>query len=278
VIEYNPLAPWRKRWSIMRRDHRKILLVDSCVGFTGGMNIGEDYASIEDGGKGWRDMHAMLEGPVVLDLATLFRENWVKSGGDSFELPADIAPASTCDTLARVINNREFVQRYRFRRAYKQAIIGAERTISIMNAYFLPGIRLRRVLKKAAERGVNVRVIVPGTSDVKLVQLACEHQYRRLLRGGIQIYEWPERMMHAKTAVIDGVWSTIGSYNLDNQSMLQNLEVAVAMVDTDLGARMDDEFERDVALCHRVTLEDVKKRSIWRRIKGWLAFRLRRWL
>ena len=278
VIEYNPLAPWRKRWSVMRRDHRKILVVDNCMAFTGGMNIGEDYASLDDGGGGWRDMHAVIEGPVVLDLAALFLDNWVRSGGESFDLPESVPPASTSETLARVINNREFVQRFRFRRAYTQAMTNAQRTISIMNAYFLPGIRLRRVLKKAVERGVVVRVIVPGTSDVKLVQLACGNLYRRLLRAGIHIYEWPDRMMHAKTAVIDGAWSTIGSYNLDNQSLLQNLEVAIAAIDDEFGALMNAEFEADIAVCHQVTLEEVKKWSVWRRIKGWLAFRIRRWL
>lgn len=278
VAEYNPIAPWRKRFALMRRDHRKILVVDDRVAFTGGLNIGEDYASVDDGGGGWRDMHVQVEGQIVGDLARLFHHTWAKCGGDDFEVPTEEAAAEVGTALARVVNNREFKQRFRFRRAYRHAIGGARYSIDIMNAYFLPGVLLRRALRKAVERGVTVRVIVPGESDVKLVQLACEHLYRKFVKAGVQILEWPDHMVHAKTAVIDKVWATIGSYNLDNQSLLQNLEVAVAAVDPAFAQHLQDEFDADVDGCTAITLEYCKRRSWWRRFKCWCAYRVRRWL
>ncbi len=277
VAEYNPIAPWRKRFALMRRDHRKILVVDDEVGFTGGLNIGEDYASVADGGAGWRDTHVRVQGQIVADLARLFHHTWSKSGGKDYPMPGDDAKP-VGETLARVVNNREFKQRYRFRRAYRHAIRGANNSIDIMNAYFLPGILLRRALRKAVARGVRVRVIVPGESDVQLVQLACEYLYRKFLRAGVQVFEWPEHMVHAKTAVIDRTWATIGSYNLDNQSLLQNLEVAVAAVDGRFAEKLQEDFDEDIVHCRAVTMEYVKGRSWWRRLKCWFAFRLRRWL
>jgi len=280
VAEYNPIAPWRKRFALMRRDHRKILVVDGKVGFTGGLNIGEDYASVADGGGGWRDTHVRVEGQIVGDLARLFHQTWLKCGRDEYPVPNETETDAQAvgDVLARVVNNREFRQRFRFRRAYRHAIRGAQRSIDITNAYFLPGILLRRALRKAVERGVTVRVIVPGKSDVALVQLACEHLYKKFLKAGMQILEWPDQMVHAKTAVIDGTWATIGSYNLDNQSLLQNLEVAVAAVDTEFAERLQAEFDRDLDACEAVTLDYCKSRGWWRRVKCWFAFRFRRWL
>lgn len=278
IAEYNPIAPWRKRFALLRRNHRKVLVVDDCVAFTGGLNIGEDYASIEDGGLGWRDTHVQVEGPIVTDLARLFHGTWRKCGGEDFPLPDTGTEVQIGTALARVVNNRELKQRYRFRKAYRHAIKGASRSVDIMNAYFLPGLLLRRALRKAVKRGVTVRVIVPGDSDVKLVQLACEHLYPSFLRAGIKVYEWTGHMVHAKTAVIDGVWATIGSYNLDSQSLLQNLEVAVAAVDPPFAAVLQAEFNADLAHCTRITREHLKRRTLWRRVKCWLAYRLRRWL
>ena len=278
IAEYNPIAPWRRRFSLTRRNHRKILVVDDRIAFTGGLNIGKEYAAVDEGGGGWRDMHVMVEGPVVADLATLFHTTWLKCDGADYTLRPEVALEPRGSSLAQVVNNREFKDRFRFRRAYLRAIRNALSSIDIMNAYFLPGMLMRRTLRKAIERGVQVRVIVPGQSDVKFVQMACEHMYKWFFKAGMKIYEWPDRMMHAKTAVIDSAWSTIGSYNLDNQSLLQNLEVAVAVLDRPFSAHMTDEFENDVARSKEITLAEYEQRGRWRRFSCWLAYQVRRWL
>ncbi len=280
VIEYHPVAPWRRRFRLMRRDHRKILVVDGEVGFTGGLNIGEDYASVEDGGRGWRDSHVRVRGPVVHELAALFHRVWISSGGDEFQPPAPLVRATGVDAhvLAGVLSNRLFTQRYRFLRAYVRAIDNAVESVDIMNAYFIPGRIVQRALKHAAKRGVAVRVIVPGVSDVRIVKYASRHLYGRLLRCGVRIFEWQERMMHAKTAVVDSVWAIIGSYNFDNQSLLQNLEVAVAAIDRPFAETLTAHFDEDLQNCREVTLADVKARPWHTRVLQWLAYRLRRFL
>lgn len=163
-------------------------------------------------------------------------------------------------------------------RSYLHAIRRAETTISLMNAYFIPDRRLRREFARAAARGVSVRVILPVAFDVRAVYYASHHLYERLLRRGVRIFEWPVRMMHAKSGVIDGVWSTIGSYNLDRRSLVHNLEIGIVTLDRRIGAQMQEQFEKDLAICREITLEEWMKRSRWERALEWLLYQFRYWL
>jgi cardiolipin synthase len=281
VHVFHPVAPWRKHWGLNKRDHQKLLLIDDEFGFTGGINVGDEYQPVDAGGGGWHDVHALVEGPVVFDLGRLFRETWIHVGGSPFPEPALPIPRPDLHehtALVEVISNLRMQTRSEMRYAYLHAIRRAESTISIMNAYFIPDVGLRRAFGLAVKRGVDVRVIVPSRSDVAAVYYASRHLYGRLLRRGVRIFEWPERMMHAKCGVIDGVWSTIGTYNLDRRSFLHNLEVALVTIDRPLGARMQAQFERDLAGCHEVTLEEWKRRSSWRKFLEWFFFKLRYWL
>jgi cardiolipin synthase len=164
------------------------------------------------------------------------------------------------------------------RRHYLHAILSARETIFIANAYFVPDRGLIRALRRAADRGVRVALILPSASDVAVVQRATEHLFDRLLRHGIEIYLWRETHMHAKTAVVDGVWSVVGSYNLDSVSLFQNLEVVIESVGTGFGAWMNEQFLRDQGKCDRVKLADWRRRPRWRRLVEWLAYQMRRWL
>lgn len=276
VEHYHPVAPWRPRWGFNRRDHKKILIVDQRVGFTGGLNFGDEYRPAEDGGGGWFDWHARVEGPAVFDLAWSFRTTWLAAGGEPFERPAPPAPALGVNCLGvQVIQNDHFASRWRMHRMYLHAIRRAETSIHIMNAYFIPEIPLRRALYRAVARGVSVRIIVPGESDVGAVGHACRHLYGKLLRRGVRIFEWQESMMHAKLGVIDGVWSTIGSYNLDRRSALLNLEVGLVVIDEPLGKTLDAQFELDLAHTREVTLADVERLTLWQRFVGWFWYQLR---
>src|SRR5579872_1250002 len=232
VIDFNPIAPWRRRFRLSHRDHRKILVVDDRAGFTGGLNIANDYASVEDGGVGWHDMHCRVTGGIVLDLARMFRRTWLRCGGTPYPAPpaAGDAPGARRDTFLRLLDNTQRRQRTIVRRAYLHVIKHARERVLIQNAYFLPDRGLRRALTKAAARGIDVRVMVPGRSDVKLAQWAAQYVLRRLARRGVRIFLWRGVMMHAKTATVDGVWSTIGSYNFDAQSRFNNLEVTVEIL------------------------------------------------
>jgi cardiolipin synthase len=277
VIQYHPVAPWRPRWSINRRDHKKILIVDDRLGFTGGINLSDENLPIEEGGKAWFDWHVGIEGPAVYDLGLAFRHTWLREGGTPFPVPSMPPPCLGRNVLGvQVISNVKLKDRWRMHRSYLWAIRHAERDICIMNSYFVPERGLRRAFRAAAARGVSVSVIVPSESDVPPVAHASRHLHKRLIQSGVRLFEWPpERMMHAKLGVIDDVWSTIGSYNLDHRSLYLNLEVGLVALDEELGKRLREQFERDVARCAEVTIPKLDARSKWQKFLDWAWYQLR---
>jgi cardiolipin synthase len=280
VVVFHPIAPWRARWSLARRNHRKILVVDDEVGFTGGLNISDDYAPAADGGRGWRDTHCELRGPIVADLARSFRRSWLHAGGKEYQAspPADAIDPTAGPSLVRLLDNTQRRRRRRIRRAYLSAINAAERQILLANAYFLPDRGVRAALRRAVARGVEVRVICPGRSDVRLIELASLLVFRRLARAGVTVLRWRGIMLHCKTAVIDAAWSTIGSYNLDYISLLFNLEATVEVLDEQHGALMVQQFEKDAGHSDRFDEATWQALPWWRKAGAWLAFQIRRWL
>ncbi len=280
VIVFNPIAPWRARWRLSHRDHRKILVIDDEIAFTGGLNIANDYASVEDGGVGWHDAHCRVRGPIVFDLARLFRRTWLRAGGDTYPAPprASAMPGVGGASFVRAIENTARRRRPAIRRAYLHVIKAARRAVWIENAYFVPDRGLRRALVRAVARGVDVRVIVPGHSDVRLIEWASLYVMRRLARRGVKILRWRGVMLHAKTAVVDAVWSTIGSYNLDAQSRFNNLEVTLEILDPVVGDQLVATFERDAASCDPFDEAAWKQLPWWRKVFAWLAYRVRRFL
>jgi cardiolipin synthase A/B len=280
VIDYNPIAPWRRRFNLSHRDHRKILVIDDEVAFTGGLNIANDYASVDDGGVGWHDTHCRVRGPIVLDLARMFRRTWLRAGGDTYAPPpsASTAPGAGGASFVRLLDNTKRRSRATIRRAYVHAIRAARQSIAIQNAYFLPDRGIRRALRRAVRRGVDVRVLVPLHSDVKLLGWAGLYVYRRLAKAGVKVLRWRGAMMHAKTAVVDAIWSTIGSYNFDAMSRFNNLEVTVEILDSNIGGELVRQFDGDAAGCDPFDEAAWLRLSWWRKALAWLSFRLRRLL
>ena len=279
VIDFNPISPWRRRFRLSHRDHRKIIVVDDRVGFTGGLNIANDYASVEDGGVGWHDVHCRVTGPIVLDLARMFRRNWLRCGGPPYPAPPAAGHAQPHGhVFLRLLDNTQRRQRTIVRRAYLHVIKHARERVLIQNAYFLPDRGLRRALTKAAARGVNVQVMIPGNSDVKLAQWAALYVLRRLARRGVRIFLWSGVMMHAKTATVDALWSTIGSYNFDAQSRFNNLEVTVEILDPATGQTLVANFERDIANAEPFDERAWLRLAWWHKALAWISYRLRRFL
>ena len=280
VLLFNPIAPWRARFRLSHRDHRKILVVDDAVAFTGGLNIANDYASIEDGGVGWHDQHCRVRGPIVADLSRLFRRTWLRAGGERYPAPppAGDMPSVGGASFVRMIENTARRKRTAIRRAYLHVIKMAKKSVLIENAYFMPDRGVRRALVRAVRRGVDVRVIVPGHSDIRLIEWASLYIMRRLARHNVKMLRWRGVMLHAKTATVDGIWSTIGSYNFDAQSRFNNLEVTLEILDPEVSTALATQFERDVALCDEFDEASWKKLPFWRKAFAWLAFRVRRFL
>ncbi len=280
VLEYHPYQPWRKRFNINNRDHRKILVVDDEVAFAGGINLSDDYAAIADGGKGWHDVHCELRGPAVADLARLFRRTWLAEGGKPYPAPppADEHPVEPTNLACRVVDNAKRRRRGAIRRAYLTAFRAAREHILIENAYFLPERGMRRSLARAVRRGVEVSIIVPLRSDVRAIEYAGLYGYRWLARHGIRMLRWTGPMMHAKTVVVDGVWSTIGSYNFDARSLHYNLEVVVEIIDPGVGTEMERRFRADERNTTPYDEAAWRRLPWWRKALAWLAFRFRTWL
>jgi cardiolipin synthase len=279
VIDFNPIAPWRRKFNLSHRDHRKILVVDNVVGFTGGLNIANDYASVEEGGVGWHDIHCRVTGAIVYDMARLFRRNWIRCGGPTYPAaPRPAASAGSGSSYVRLLENTRRRHRSTFRRAYLHVIRAAARMVRIENAYFLPDRGLRRALTRAAMRGVDVQIIVPGKSDVRVIEWASLFVLRNLARRGIKIWRWRGTMMHAKTVTVDTIYSTIGSYNFDSQSRFNNLEVTVEILDPAVGEVLSKEFDADIPNCDPYDLAVWKQLPWWKKTLAWLAYRFRRFL
>ena len=280
VRPFNPLLRlWRRavpRW--MRRDHRKLLVCDAEVGFTGGLNIGRPWAPRDQGGEGWRDDIVEVTGPGARELRSVFFESWRRVISrperlDPAVLPTD-APglAATPPDDVWVIANRRRPTRRAIRATYLRWIGGARTAIDVVNAYFVPDRATRRALLAAVRRGVRVRVLVPERGDLRLVQWAVEATLERLAKGGVEAWAYHDSVLHSKTAVVDEELVTIGSYNLDARSYRYNLEVNLAVRSTAFAAVVHRAIEHDVATkCTRWTYEVLRGRGFVRRMFGEIA-------
>jgi cardiolipin synthase len=287
LIEFNPLNPFENsgRWRPNNRDHRKILIVDGKVAFTGGINISEDYssASLSSSDRslsepGWRDTHIKVEGPAVAALQSLFMDTWTRQRGEKLDDRNYFPPLrEEGNELLRVIATHP-EGNYSVFKAYALAMQHARRTIHITNAYFVPDQQIIDRLIAAAQRGADVKLIFPSTTDRGLVFHAGRSYYRRLLEGGVRIFELKKSVLHAKTAVIDGIWSTVGSANLDMRSFLHNTEVNVIVLGPGFGDVMEDTFKRDLRHSEEITLEQWNRRPASERAKEWLARLFDYWL
>jgi cardiolipin synthase A/B len=249
VVEFNPLNPWRRSIRLERlsiRDHRKILIVDGEIGFTGGINLADQWAPEEDGGHGWRDDTVRVQGPAVTGFIECFRRTWDAEDGPPLTFRSETESGSFGSQSVRVLGENYNKHRREIVRAYISNIYRAREKVWITNSYFVPSSVIIRALVRSARRGVDVRVLLPGRSDVEVVRLASRAMYDKLMDAGVRIFEWTANVLHAKTAVIDGRWSTIGTLNLDYRSLRGNLEVNVSVFDTGFGTVMEQSFLRDL--------------------------------
>ena len=262
---------------LKRRNHRKSLIIDGKVGFTGGLNICDDYASVDHGGRGWRDTHVRIEGPPAADLERLFLETWRRYKGASLDQRRYVREVASPGPV-KILGNEFRADRKDIRKAYVSAMGSAQQKIYVTNAYFMPPSKFLKTMTKAARNRVRVAVILAASTDVRPVLWAARGLYPRLLRAGVEVYEWEGRILHAKTAVVDTRWSTVGSANLDSLSLRQNLEVNAVFEDPQLAAAVERMFEEDLKQCRRITREWLRDRPIAERFLSWFAFQFRRWM
>jgi cardiolipin synthase len=260
VRVYHP-ARLTNLFRIGQRTHRKILVVDGSVCFTGGLGIEKMWLGDARNQDEWRDTEVEVTGPAAAQMQAIFGEDWTYTtgeilAGDRF-YPA-VAPAGKVEAQAIKVSRGDSSSLAKM--LYYVAIQSAVRSIEIQNAYFLPDPQIRETLLQAVRRGVKVRIMVPGKhNDVLAVRMASRRGYGELLEGGVKIYEYLHTMMHNKTAVFDGIFSIVGSINFDTRSMEKNAEESIVVYDRDFGARVQAMFETDLQSCREVDY------GLWRR-------------
>lgn len=271
---------WYTLPRLNNRTHRELIVIDGRIGFIGGAGVADHWRYQHKGNPRWRDTMFRVEGEAVSSLQATFAENWLEASGEILA-GKEYFPLSECETRlpSLIVNSSPSMGRStRARILFQMLIACARESILVTTPYFLPDRSVREEMVRAiTERGVKVSIIVPGKkSDHALTRNSSRRLYGDLLRAGAQIHEYEAAMIHAKTLVIDGVWSVIGSTNFDNRSFGLNDEVNLAAFDEKLAARIAEDFQHDLAASRAVSYEEWQRRPLFERaheIFGWLLER-----
>jgi cardiolipin synthase len=264
---------WTAPFNYVHRDHRKLIVIDLKRAFTGGLNIANEYSGfhLRRRSRGWRDTGILVEGPIVNELFDTFKKSWTTWGGERI-----LSGEADEKTLYKINGNSIpalpiFVYsgkgRKRMRNLLRYSIDHAQKSILLTTAYFIPSRRLVERLEEAVTRGVKVRLLVPGKSDVPAASYAGRAFFSRLLKAGVEIYTYLEEMLHAKTYLFDECWNIIGSTNLDYQSLIYNDEGNIGILDLFFGSKMAGIFEEDLKNSARIDQETWSKRPFLDKFK-----------
>jgi cardiolipin synthase len=290
IAQFNPIVPLdaKRGWEVNQRNHRKLLIADGKVAFTGGIN----YSSVYSGGSfrrpsrrpassgvPWRDTHLRIEGPVVGEFQKLFLQTWAGQGGPSLGDRQYFPALERKGTqIVRAIATAPDTRPSLLYLTLTSAIAHAERTIHLTNAYFVPDPQFIQALKAAAQRGVDVKLILPSQTDFWAPLYAGRSHYFDLLQAGVEIYERQGALLHAKTGVIDEVWSMVGSSNLDWRSFVHNYELDAVVLGPEFAGEMEAAFDRDLAQSTRIQLAAWNNRSLASRARELAARIWEYWL
>ena len=289
---FRPLNPLSEaaETPVDERNHRKLLIVDGRVAFTGGVNFSDGYSTsplksdatdFESGTPPWRDTHLSIDGPIVNKLQETFLDLWRRSGGSAEEADWRFYPelgAAGEDFVRIALSEKTERSKLSIRETYLRALLNAQRHAWITQAYFAPDNALIDVIRRTAKRGVDVRLILPHDSDSNLLIAAARSHYEELLDAGVRIFERKHALLHAKTAVVDGYWSTVGSSNLDSRSLVFNLELNAVVISPSVASRLEALFERDQEESVEITAESWNSRSVTQRASEKLAGLIEDWL
>jgi cardiolipin synthase len=256
---------WQRPFHYIHRDHKKMIVIDSEKAFTGGLNIANEYSGIHFKlkGKAWRDTGIMVEGAIAKDLFNIFKKTWYLWGGEKIPEIAEettdiIRSKKTIPVIPIFVSNAK--QRRGMRGLLYYSINHAKKSIFLTTAYFTPSKRMVETLENAVERGVQVKLLVPGISDVPAASYAGRAFFERLLKAGIDIYLYTGEILHAKTYVFDECWSIVGSTNLDFQSLRYNDEGNIGILDREYARRLIEIFEEDIKNSIKIELSEWVKR------------------
>lgn len=277
VLQFNPLDPFKGKaaYAPNDRDHRKIMVVDGTVAIIGGVNLSQVYSSNIFSARRtsklqglWRDTNLRLEGESVADLQRLFLATWERQSGSPLA-PGNFFPAvkSTGTQVVGIIGSTPTHTIPIYYMTLLSAIRNAESRVWLTTAYFVPTREERTDMIAAARRGVDVRLMLPRNTDSDIALNIGRAHYQQLLRGGVRIYEIRDVILHSKTAVIDGVWSVVGSSNFDGRSVLFNDEIDAVVLGRETGGQLEASFEDDMRNSDEITLPAWSKRPLKQKIR-----------
>ena len=265
VASFRPVH-WYSLHKAQHRSHIRVVVVDGSIGYTGGFGIDDNWYGDGQADDEWRDTNVRFIGPAVAQLQATFAAGWVEATGELITgdmFFPELQPADGSGCLAALFHSAPTIGSTPAARFVALTIAGARERLYITNSYFVPDQDIVEILARAARRGVDVRVLTAGPkTDVKVTRWAGRGRYHELLKGGVRVYEYQPTMMHAKTLVADGLWTSVGTMNFDNRSMVFNDESNLLVLDHAIGSRMDTLFHADLRSSREVRLEEFEKRSI----------------
>ena len=278
IVEYDPIRfPWVNH--IWPRDHRKIVVIDGEIAYTGGMNVADYYiVGTEQVGE-WRDMHCRLEGPVVNDLQAIFARIWKKATKEDLSDPKYYRGKPSGNKMVGIVNREPRVTNSIMRQLYIQALDHAQDSIRIINPYFTLIPSVSKALKRAAKRGVKMEIMVSAKSDIPLTPDVVYRNVRKLMKQGAIIWLYQPGFHHSKIMMVDGRFCTVGSTNLDARSLRFDFEENALIINRETTKELDDMFDRDKQKSVRLTEEEWKHfRTGWQKFRGWFGSLLQAWL
>lgn len=270
VETFLPVNPLKRRWSVHLRNHRKIIIIDGQVGFTGGMNMGNEYS-----GRKWkkkpetyfRDTHLELRGPAVSDLMQIFTEDWTFATGDTLDCKRAEDTNEQGASIVTVVPSGPDQKYNASRLVYFAGITSAQHHCYISTPYFIPDEATTQALISAAARGVDIRILLPEQSDIAIVGPAARSYYPILIGAGVRIFEYRPSMLHAKSLAVDGIWGIVGSANADIRSFRLNFELGVIITDKIFTQNLEERFFQDFEKSREIKAEDLDKRGLTKRLR-----------
>ena len=278
IYEFDPIRfPWVNH--IWPRDHRKIVVIDGEIGYTGGMNVADYYlVGTEQVGE-WRDMHCRIEGPAVNELQDIFLRFWEKLTKEKLTDEKYFQAKEAGNKMVGIATREPHTTNKIMRQFYISALDQAKDSVKIVNPYFCPTSSVIKALKRCAERGVKMDIIMSSKYDVPLVPDVVYYNLRKLMKRGANIWRYRPGFHHSKIMMVDGKYCTVGSTNLDARSLRFDYEINALIIDKDVTRQLDDKFIEDTKKCDLLTEEEYKRsRSTWKRFRGWLGHLLTPWL
>ena len=267
VHRFRPIRPYTLR-RLANRSHRRVIVADGKVGMTGGVGIAQEWTGNAEDPEHWRDTHVRVRGPVVRHLQGSFAEHWLEATGEVLS-GEDYLPhlePSEGGGKVQLVRSKSGVGDTNVESLYYLAIASARKSLDLTSAYFVPRPAFADALAEAAERGVEVRILVPGPHiDKGFVRIAGRDSYERLLAAGARIFEFQPTMLHAKTLVVDGAWSSVGTVNFDNRSFQLHDEITLGVWDEHFADLLTGHFEDDLERSDEITEERWRKRGLRRR-------------